>query len=99
MKILGMGIPELAIILLIVAVIAIVIIAVASASKRNGQPQAGSQNNQGSPYSTNQAQQQQPSQLGEQLTPQALEQYAQLYKDGALSKEEFEAIKARFLSE
>lgn len=97
MKILGLGIPELFIILLIVAVIAVVVVAVSSASKNNRQPQIGSQNNQDNFYSANQAQQQ--SQLGEQLTPQALEQYAQLYKDGALSKEEFEAIKARFLSE
>lgn len=89
MKILGMGIPELIIagpILfapLIAIIIVIVVVALNSKSKRKMASSGLSE---------------QASQPVQPLSLEELERYAQLRDSGALSQEEFEAIKRRYLN-
>lgn len=89
MKILGMGIPELIIAgpLLFAPLIAIIIVVIVvvlnSKSKQSKTPTA---------YPP------QPSQPTPTLSPEELERYAQLRDSGALSQEEFDAIKRRYLN-
>jgi len=89
MKILGMGIPELIIagsILfapLIAMIIVIVVVALNPKSKRKMASSGLSE---------------QASQPVQPLSLEELERYAQLRDSGALSQEEFEAIKRRYLN-
>lgn len=85
MKILGIGVPELLVLLVIALVVVLIVLLVNSSKKNGGQPAAPNPPAEG-------LQQQTPA-----MTPQDLERYAELYKSGALSQEEFEAIKNRFL--
>lgn len=90
MKILGLGVPELLILLVVIVIILVVIVAI----------QAGrSSQNTGSqpvtpplPYTQNATPAQQT------MSPQELERYAQLLKEGALSQQEFDEIKAKYLN-
>lgn len=89
MKILGMGIPELIIAgpllfaPLIAIIIVVIVIVLNSKSKQSKVPTAYPQ---------------QPTQVAQTLSPEELERYAQLRDSGALSQEEFDAIKRRYLN-
>lgn len=89
MKILGMGIPELIIagpILFAPLVAIIIVIVVVVLNSRSKQKKASN----GLP--------EQASQPVQPLSLEELERYAQLRDSGALSQEEFEAIKRRYLN-
>lgn len=89
MKILGMGIPELIIAgpLLFAPLIAIIIVVIVIVlNSKSKQPKAPA------------AYPRQSTQVAQTLSPEELERYAQLRDSGALSQEEFDAIKRRFLN-
>lgn len=86
MKILGLGVPELVVLLVPVLIVVLVVALVSSNNKRSSiQPPVQSLNTDPLNNQMN------------AMTPQDLEHYAELYKSGALSQQEFEAIKNRFL--
>lgn len=89
MKILGMGIPELIIagpILFAPLIAIIIVIVVVALNSKSKQKMASSGLSE------------QASQPVQPLSLEELERYAQLRDSGALSQEEFEAIKRRYLN-